>query len=147
MTNPTSRFVYVTYIRTTPELLWAALTDAERNKLYWLGAWQRSDWTEGADWAIVRGNGELADSGQILEIEKPRRIVIRWLNHMRPELEAEGFARCVIEIEQVEGAVKLTVDHSIEVADSQLIQAVSGGWPKILSNLKSLLETGEVLLS
>ena len=75
------------------------------------------------------------------------RIVIRWLNHMRPELEAEGFARCVIEIEQVEGAVKLTVDHSIEVADSQLIQAVSGGWPKILSNLKSLLETGEVLLS
>ena len=89
--------------------------------------------------------GELADSGQILEIEKPRRIVIRWLNHMRPELEAEGFARCVIEIEQVEGAVKLTVDHSIEVADSQLIQAVSGGWPKILSNLKSLLETGTVL--
>jgi len=66
---------------------------------------------------------------------------------MRPELKAEGYARCAIELEPQDGAVKLTVRHTIERADSKLIQAVSGGWPKILSNLKSLLETGRIILS
>jgi len=147
MTQELSRFVYVTYIRTTPERLWQALTDPEENKAYWLGAHQVSEWKPGAKWELFRENGGLADSGEILEADKPRRIAIRWQNHMRPELEAEGFGRCVIELEAVEGGVKLTIDHSLPLADSKVIQAVSGGWPKILSNLKSLLETGEIVMA
>lgn len=145
MTQATSRFVYVTYIRTTPERLWQALTDPEENKAYWLGGHQVSEWKPGAKWELFRDNGDLADSGEILEADKPRRIAIRWRNHMRPEFEAEGFTRCVMELEPVGGGVKLTIDHSSELADSKVIAAVSGGWPKILSNLKSLLETGAIV--
>ena len=147
MTQETSRFVYVTYIRTTPERLWQALTDAEENKAFWLGASQVSEWTPGAKWELFRANGSLADSGEILEADKPRRIAIRWQNHLSPELEGEGATICVMEIEPVEGAVKLTIDHRSPVPDSKVINAVSGGWPKILSNLKSLLETDEIVLA
>ena len=66
---------------------------------------------------------------------------------MRPTAGQEGEALCVIDIEPVEGAVKLTIDHSMPRPDSKLIEAVSGGWPSILSNLKSLLETGQVILT
>ena len=68
-------------------------------------------------------------------------------NEFRPELTAEGYARCSIELEPQDGAVKLTISHTIERANSKLIEAVSGGWPRILSNLKSLLETGQITLS
>ena len=72
---------------------------------------------------------------------------MRWRNEFRPELTAEGSARCSIELEPQDGAAKLTISHTIERADSKLIEAVAGGWPRILSNLKSLLETGNVVLS
>jgi len=72
--------------------------------------------------------------------------VLNWQHELRPEWKAEGVARCTIELEPVSDAVKLTVTHTMEREDSKLIQAVSGGWPRILSNLKSLLETGQVVL-
>jgi uncharacterized protein YndB with AHSA1/START domain len=72
--------------------------------------------------------------------------VIRWRHEKRPELKAEGDSLCTMEIERSATAVKLTVTHTIERESSKLIEAVSGGWPKILSNLKSLLETGSVVL-
>ncbi len=78
--------------------------------------------------------------------DRPRQIVLRWRNEFRPELKAEGYARCVINLEPQDSAVKLTIAHTIERTDSKFIEAVSGGWPRILSNLKSLLETGEVVL-
>ncbi|MGZ5927373.1 MAG: SRPBCC domain-containing protein, partial [Rhizomicrobium sp.] len=81
-----------------------------------------------------------------VEIDRPRRMVIKWRNEFRPELKAEGFSRCVFELEQMGEAVKLTVSHSIEQDQSKFIEAVSGGWPLLLSNLKSLLETGAVML-
>jgi hypothetical protein len=71
--------------------------------------------------------------------------VIRWRNEFRPELKAEGFSQCTMQIEPMKGLVKLTILHEIERPESKLIEAVSGGWPKILSNLKSLLETGSAL--
>jgi uncharacterized protein YndB with AHSA1/START domain len=141
-----STFVYVTFIRTTPEKLWSALTTAEFTKQYWFGMNLESQWKVGSPWKLIFPDGRIADTGEILEFDPPRRLVLKWRNEFRPQLTAEGYARCAFEPEALEGAVKLTINHSIERADSKIIEAVSGGWPRILSNLKSLLETGEIVL-
>ena len=141
-----STFVYVSYIRTTPEALWAALTDAEFMKQYWFGMRCESQWTPGSPWKLVSGDGQVYDAGQIVEAEPPRRLVIRWQNQMKPELKAEGESLCTMELEPSGTAVKLSITHTIEREPSNLIVAVSGGWPKIISNLKSLLETGSAVL-
>ena len=140
-----SRFLYVTYIRTTPAKLWDALTQPEFNRAYWFGTWQDSTWQAGSSWKLLLPDGRLGDSGEVLEVDKPRRLVLKWRNEFRPELQAEGYSRCTFEIEQMDDIVKLTVTHEIERPQSALIEAVSGGWPKILASLKSLLETGEAL--
>jgi uncharacterized protein YndB with AHSA1/START domain len=139
------QFVYVTYIRTTPEKLWSALTDPEFTKKYWFGMNPQSDWKVGSPWRIEFPDGRIADSGEILESDPPKRLVIgKWQNQFKPELKAEGYSRCTMELEPTGKAVKLTITHVAEGAGAKLIEAVSGGWPKILSNLKSLLETGEI---
>jgi uncharacterized protein YndB with AHSA1/START domain len=143
--SATSKFVYVTYIRTTPEKLWQALTQADITKKYWLGASVECDFKVGSPWKLVFDDGRLADSGEILESDPPRRLVIKWLNQWNPEINAEGYSRCTMTLEPVSDNVKLTVEHSIDKPKAKLIDAVSGGWPKILSNLKSLIETGTVL--
>jgi uncharacterized protein YndB with AHSA1/START domain len=142
-----SSFVYVTFIRTTPEKLWEALTDPQFTRTYWFGTSVDSDWKKGSPWRLVGSDGGLTDTGEILEIDRPRRMVIRWQNEWKPELKAEGPGRCTFELERVGSAVKLTVTHEIERPASKLITAVSGGWPRVLSNLKSLLETGEIALT
>lgn len=140
-----SSFVYVTYIRTTPEKLWAALTTPEFVKKYWFGMNIETDWKVGSAWKLVFPDGRVADAGEIVEIEQPKRLVLRWRNQFRPELHEEGYARCVIEIEQAGEVVKLTITHDIDKPGSKLIGAVSIGWPKILSSLKTLLETDAAL--
>ncbi|MBL8549394.1 MAG: SRPBCC family protein [Hyphomonadaceae bacterium] len=140
-----SRFVYVIYIRTTPEKLWDALTNPEFTRQTWGGTHQESDWTEGAAWTLMFADGRAADSGEILEIDRPRKLVLSWRNEFRPELRAEGHARCTYEIETIDGGVKFTVTHESDKDDSELIKAVSNGWPAILSSVKSLLETGDSL--
>jgi uncharacterized protein YndB with AHSA1/START domain len=146
MTKPTkSSFVYVTYIRTTPEKLWAALTTPEFMKKYWFGMNIETEWKTGSAWKLVFPDGRLADAGEIVEIEKPKRLVLRWRNEFRRELHEEGYARCVIEIEQAGEVVRLTIRHDIDKPGSKLIAAVGIGWPKILSSLKTLLETGTAL--
>ena len=142
-----SSFVYVTYIRTTPERLWSALTSAEEMREYWFGMQIRSQWKQGARWELIFPDGRLADSGEIVEFDPPKRLVLKWLNEWKPELHAEGHGTCTIELEPVSDAVKLTICHLMDCADSQLIKAVSGGWPGIVSNLKSLLETGRIAFS
>jgi uncharacterized protein YndB with AHSA1/START domain len=141
-----TRFVYVTFIRTTPGKLWTALTDADIAQQYWFNARPVTDWTPGSAWSLVFPDGRVADTGEVLEFEPEKRLVLKWRNEFRPELKAEGYGRCTMEIEALDGAVKLTITHEIDCPDSKLINAVSGGWPRILSNLKSLLETGEVVL-
>jgi uncharacterized protein YndB with AHSA1/START domain len=143
---PQSKFVYVTFIRTSVDRLWTALTSQEAEKKYWFGMHRDTSWQPGAPWKLLFMDGRVADSGEVLEVVPKTRIVVSWRCDWKPELNAEGTARCVFELEPVKDAVKLTVTHSIERPDSKLIEAVSGGWPKILSNLKSLLETGEVVL-
>jgi uncharacterized protein YndB with AHSA1/START domain len=142
-----SSFVYVTYIRTTPERLWEALTERQFIEQYWYGMRIETDWKKGSSWRLVFSDGRLGDAGEILESDPPRRMVIKWRNEWKPELHAEGFSRCTFELEPQGTAVKLTVTHSMERPDSKLIEAVSGGWPQILSNLKSLLETGQIVIS
>jgi uncharacterized protein YndB with AHSA1/START domain len=141
-----STFVYVTYIRTTPQKLWSTLTaDAEFMKQYWFGVHCESQWTAGSAWQMVSRDGQILDAGEIVEAEPPRRLVIRWQNQ-KPELKAEGESLCTMELEAIGAAVKLSITHTIEREPSNLITAVSGGWPKIISNLKSLLETGSTVL-
>ena len=142
-----STFVYVIYIRTTPEKLWSALTDdTEFMKQYWFGMHCDSEWTAGSPWRMVRTDGSVCDAGEIIEAEPPRRLVIRWFHQDKAELKSEGESRCTLELEPSGAAVKLSITHTIEREPSQLIGAVSGGWPKIISNLKSLLETGTTVL-
>jgi uncharacterized protein YndB with AHSA1/START domain len=141
-----STFVYVSYIRTTPEELWSALTDAEFMKQYWFGVHGESQWTAGSPWKSVSPQGQILDAGEIVEAERPRRLVIRWQHQDKPELKAEGQSLCTIELEPTGTAVKLSLTHTIEREPSKLIEAVSGGWPKVISNLKSLLETGSIVL-
>ena len=143
-----STFVYVTYIRTTPEKLWSALThDAEFMKQYWFGNHGESQWTAGAPWKNVSAGGVILDTGEIVEVDPPRRLVIRWQHQHKPELKAEGASRCTMELEPSGAAVKLSITHTVDREASKLIEAVSGGWPKVLSNLKSLLETGAIVVN
>jgi uncharacterized protein YndB with AHSA1/START domain len=141
-----STFVYVTYIRTTPQKLWSALTDMDFMKQYWFGMHCESPWTAGSPWKMVSGDGGITDAGEIVEAEPPRRLVIRWRHQKNPDLKAEGDSLCTMEMEPNGAAVKLSITHSIDREPSKLITAVSGGWPKIISNLKSLLETGSIAL-
>lgn len=141
-----SEFVYVTYIRTTPEKLWSALSNAEFMKQYWFGMHCECDWKVGSPWKLVFADGRIADAGELVEIDPPKRLVLKWRNEWKPEMKAEGYSRCTFDLEPMKGAVKLTVTHAMDRAPSRFIEAVSGGWPKILSNLKSLLETGTVAL-
>jgi len=138
-----SQFVYVTYIRTTPEKLWKALTEPEFTRRYWMATTQESEWKPGASWRIVFADGRVADSGEILEIEPQRKLVLTWRHEIFPALTAEGYSRMTYELEQNDEAVKLTLTHEMDKSDSMFIKAVSSGWPMILSSLKSLLETGE----
>ena len=143
MTN--DRFVYVTYIRTTPDRLWDTLTKPEFTKLYWCGTWHESSWEKGADWRVMIPDGRVGDAGKIIEIERPRFLILSWRNEFMPELKAEGFSRATFEIERVGDTVRLTVTHEMDRDPSQLIDGVSNGWPAILSSLKTFLETGTAL--
>jgi uncharacterized protein YndB with AHSA1/START domain len=140
-----SRFVYVTYIRTTKQKLWQALIDPEFTRRYWVETWQESEWKPGASWRLMIPDGRIGDSGEILEFEPERRLVLTWRNEFKPEMREEGYSRMTMELEQQGEAVKLTVIHEMDKPGSKLIDAVSNGWPMLLSSLKSLLETGESL--
>jgi uncharacterized protein YndB with AHSA1/START domain len=140
-----SQFVYVTYIRTTPEKLWEALIKPEFTRQFWAETWQECDWKAGSSWKLMIPDGRVGDSGEILELVPLKRIVLSWRNEFRPELHEEGFSRLTYELEQMGDTVKLTLMHEIDQAESKLIKAVSNGWPPILASLKSLLETGESL--
>jgi uncharacterized protein YndB with AHSA1/START domain len=141
-----STFAYVTYIRTTPEKLWAALTGVEFMTQYWFGVRCESEWTAGSPWKLAYPDGRISDAGEIVQAEPPRRLVIRWQHRDKPERKAEGESRCTMELGSTGPAVKLSLTHTIEREPSNFIAAVSGAWPMVISNLKSLLETGSIVL-
>ena len=137
-----SRFVYVVFIRTTPEKLWDALRLPEFCKQYWRGTWLDSDWKKGASWKMLNAEGQLCDAGEVAEIDPPKRLVLKWQHELRPELKAEGYTQATFTLEQQGAMMKLTVVHEIDKPNSKIIEVVSNGWPAILSSLKSFLETG-----
>src|ERR1700733_9585612 len=104
-----SRFVYVTYIRTTTEKLWQALIDPEFTRQYWVETWQDCEWKPGASWRIMIPDGRVADSGEVVEIEPGRRLVLSWRNEFIPAMHADGYSRMTYELEQQGDSVKLTL--------------------------------------
>ena len=137
-------FIYVTYIETTPEQLWEALTSSEFTKRYWFDTEVRSDWKVGSPFALVMGE-KITDTGAILEADPPRRLAYSFKHQLFEEMRNEPATKVVFTIEPHGRIVKLTVTHEGFIEGSKLLGAVSKGWPAILSGLKSLLETGEVL--
>jgi uncharacterized protein YndB with AHSA1/START domain len=140
-----SKFVYVTIIRTTPEKLWRALTTPKFQRLFFFGTTQESEWKKGASWRILKPDGSVCDSGEVLEIDPPRRLVLKWRNEFVPAMRKEGYSRMTLEIEKQGASAKLTIVHEMNKPKSKFIAGVSEGWPPILSSLKTLLETGESL--
>lgn len=140
-----STFIYVTYIKTTPEELWKALTTPAILRKFWFDCTVECDWTPGSRWKLTLDDGKVADSGHIVEIEKPHRIVIHWNHEWQEELKSANPTTCTMLLEPVGETVKLTVIHETNEADSKFITQVGIGWPGILSGLKTLLEVGEPL--
>lgn len=138
------KFVYVTYIRTTPEKLWSALTDPKFTRQYFFDSYQESAWKPGAPWRMVFSDGSLANSGEVLVIDPPRKLVLTWKPE-KPDLKDEDPARLTYLLEPMGDQVKLTVIHDSDTPNSKVIESVSFGWPMVLASLKSLLETGKPL--
>jgi uncharacterized protein YndB with AHSA1/START domain len=141
---PKPEFIYVTYIKTTPEKLWQALTSSEFSRRYWFGTELRSDFKVGSPFALVM-DGKVTDSGEILEADRPRRLSYTFKHELDDEMRKEGATRVVFALEPHGELVKLTLTHERFAKDSKLLDGISRGWPAILSNLKSLLESGEAL--
>jgi uncharacterized protein YndB with AHSA1/START domain len=139
-TQPT--YVYVTYIKASPEQVWQALTDADLTARYW-GHRNESDWEPGSTWQHVRTDDSgIADiTGSVLEAVRPERLVITFPGS---EEQRENPSQVTFTIEPHGDIVRLTVRHDGLPTEADLL-AISAGWPAVLANLKSLLETGEVL--
>ncbi|MHC3469944.1 ArsR/SmtB family transcription factor [Streptomyces sp. 7R007] len=137
-------FVYVTCIRSTPEKVWEALTDADLTASYW-GHGNVSDGRRGSRWEHVRTDGSgIADVvGTVVESEPFTRLVTTWVDP-RDEGRQDAYSRVTFDITPHEDIVRLTVTHE-DLRDEGALSDVSGGWPAVLSNLKSLLETGSPL--
>jgi uncharacterized protein YndB with AHSA1/START domain len=137
-------FVYTTYIETTVEKLWQALTDGEFTERYWFGVRLKSDWKVGSSFEMVRGDGSVSDVGKVVECNPPRRLAYTFLN-VSDKYKSEFPALATFELEPYGKVVKLTLTHQGFSDGSKFLSAVSKGWPAILSNLKSILETGQPL--
>jgi uncharacterized protein YndB with AHSA1/START domain/DNA-binding transcriptional ArsR family regulator len=135
--------VFEIFIKTTPERLWEAITDPELRQRYNFGASASSDWTPGSRYELASSGSMMLAEGENLEVEPPRRLVQSFTAVWSDEVRAEGTSRVTWEIEQVEDSCRLTVTHDQlrEGANGELY----GGWPMILSGLKTLLESGETL--
>ena len=140
----TMKRVFEIYIKTTPERLWEAITDPEQRAKYNFGASIVSDWKPGSRFEVGARDGSVVlGEGEIVESDPPRRLVQTMLALWSDEVKAEGASRITWEIEPVGDSCRLTVTHDRlrEGANPQLY----GGWPMVLSGLKTLLETGELL--
>jgi uncharacterized protein YndB with AHSA1/START domain len=138
-------FIYVTYIATSPEKVWSALVEAESTAKYWQHA-NLSDWKAGSKWEhrSAEKDRTLRLAGRVLESVPPRRLVITWA-FPADEGNEEKTTRVTFEIEPVRDVVRLTVTHDRLEAGSEMLKGITDGWPKVLSSLKSLLETGRPL--
>ena len=146
-------YVYVTYINTTPEKAWRALTETDLMREWWLdpvagcARMNVSDWKPGSRWEHTRadGSGTVDIVGKVVETTPPRRLVFTWARPKDAE-DAAKHSRVTFDIEPYGDAlVRLTVTHDELDGDPDMLSGISGRWPKVLSNLKTFLETGRGL--
>lgn len=137
-------YVYVTYIRASAEQVWQALTDADLTARYW-GHANVSDWQAGSAWEHQRvdGSGVVDVTGEVISVEPPTRLVITFDDAAGAEISRVPSVVTFL-VEPHEDIVRLTVTHE-DLANQAMLKGISHGWPAVLANLKSLLETGEVL--
>jgi uncharacterized protein YndB with AHSA1/START domain len=137
-------FVYVSYIASTPEKIFKALTDHEATGKYWFGNAATSDWKVGSPITFHR-EGKLIIKGEVLENDPPWRLSYTFKPMHDENLSGEQPSRVVFELEQQKEQVKLTVTHDDFAPDTKVFASISNGWPLVLSSLKSYLETNRVL--
>ncbi|UQA59787.1 SRPBCC family protein [Polyangium aurulentum] len=140
-------FVYVTYIATTPEKLWTALTDGKFTQEYWGGRRVESDWKPGSPVFFRTTNGAPdVVRAKVIEVDPPSRLVMSWTREIAPQTPLPPATRVIFTIDPAGPVnVKLTVVHEEFEPGSEVEDGLRNGWPAILSSLKSLLETGEAL--
>ena len=146
-------YVYVTYIATTPEKAWQALVDTDMMREWWVdpragcARVNVSDWKPGSRWEHRRtdGSGAVDIVGRVVESTPPHRLVYTWARPADAD-DAAKHSRVAFDIEAYgDGLIRLTVTHDELERDPQMLEGISGGWPKVLSNLKTFLETGRAL--
>lgn len=139
MTDAKPEFVYTTYIKSTPEKVWQAITNPEFTRQYWVHE-NISDWKKGSEWKHAAAAGkEIKIVGKVLEIDPPKRLVMTWAS---PSNKADE-SQLAFDITLVEGLVRLEVVHT--KLSQEMGSAVSRGWPLVLSSMKSFLETGKAI--
>ena len=134
-------FVYVTYIETTAEKLWHALTDGDFHARYWFGHRATSDWKAGSPYTFAK-EGKPSVEGKVLMSDPPKRLAFTW-DPCSPDAKREPTSRVTFDLELHGTIVKLTVTHD-NLGDKTL-RDISTGWPMVIASLKSLLETGREL--
>ena len=141
-----NRHVYQLYIRASIEEVWRAITDPAMTARYFFGTSVRSEWTPGASMRYEMPDGRVVVSGEVVEIEAPRRLVTTWQAHWNADGTTWEPTKVTWELEQAGDACKLTMIHSGFQPNSKAYTETAGGWPAILSSMKTLLETGEPLM-
>ena len=139
MEKPT--LVYTTYIRSTPKKTWAAISNPKFTRQYWAGLANVSDWKKGSKWEHTTKENEVWVTGEVLECMPEKRLVISWMD---PD-DLKDKSRVTFEIEKIKDMVCLTVTHDKFKARSEMAGKVAWGWPRVLSSMKSFLETGKGL--
>jgi uncharacterized protein YndB with AHSA1/START domain len=142
---PKTTFVYAIYIAAPPETVWRALLDGEFTRQYW-GRENVSDWRPGSPWEhrSLDAARTLNLLGEVLEVDPPRHLVITWAEPA-DRTRRERHTRVTFDIDPLPDMVRLTVTHDELEAGSEMHKKISQGWPRVLSSLKSLLETGRAL--
>ena len=136
-------FVYTTYIETTPEKLWHALTSGDFTERYWFGHRVASNWEIGSPYKFTRQGADRIE-GKVLAFDPPKRLSYTW-DPCSPEAKRERTSRVTFDLEPRGKVVKLTVTHDNLEEGGKTFRDISGGWPMVLASLKSLLETGHPL--
>lgn len=134
-------FVYVTYIDTTPKKLWEAITKPKFTRQYWAGMANVSTWKKGSKWEHHTKDNEAWVTGEVVECIPPKRLVLTWAD---PD-DLKDKSRVTLEIEKMKGSVCLKVTHDQFKKGSTMAGKVAQGWPRVLSSMKTFLETGKGL--
>jgi uncharacterized protein YndB with AHSA1/START domain len=145
MAGAKTKFVYVTYISSSPDRIWQALTEPAITRQYWAHE-NVSDWKPGSKWEHVRDDDArtIALTGKVIESDPPKRLILTWADPA-DAADTTKHTRVTFELEPVEKMVRLTVTHDQLEEGSETQRKIVNGWPRVLSSLKSFLETGQPL--